>query len=236
MSKATVKDKGSHFSATRERAQFFVILFVAGLSSYEFILKDIIRPAQEPTAFDLVATLENVGKKNENILVRASITARNPTDRRIYVPAFWFTVRGYWLFDSTEPVLTNHKSILEMGPGDELISTYAPIESSEIVAQKRICYTGDTWCEPDEKINDEVIFALPEGKFDFLEMQVFYMQTRDNSALDDPIWDAREDGSWYAQFNLKEGGSDSSKIIEWQISTSAGYCYYITTLPFYDSK
>lgn len=236
MTKATAKDKVSRFSTTREWIQLFVIVFAAIWGSYEFIVKDIIQPAQKPTALDLVATLEKVGKKNQNILVRARITARNPTDRRIYVPAYWFTVRGYRLSDSTLPINTNHKSILEKLRGDELVSTYAPIESGEIVAQKRITYGGTSWWEPEDKTNDEAIFAVPEGKFDFLELRIYYLHTRDNSVLDSPVWYASWDGAWNAKFKLKEGGIEESEFIKWSISTGSGYNWHITTLPLCDSQ
>jgi hypothetical protein len=236
MSKRTSKDKSSHFNNMREWIQLIVIVFAAAWGSYEFIVKDIIRPAQKPTALDLTANLEIVGKKNEKILVRARITARNPTDRRIYVPAYWFTVRGYRFLDSAKPMNTNHKSILEKLRGSELVRTYAPVESGEVVAQQRIIYEADAWWEPEDKTNDEAIFVVPKEKFDFLELHIQYLHTRDDSVLDVPVWFAAEDGAWQAQFQLKKGGSEASELIKWQKSTGSGYSWYITTLSLWDPK
>ena len=236
MSKYTTKDKGSHFKEMREWIQLLVIVFAAAWGSYEFIVKDIIRPTQKPTALDLAASLETVGKKNGKILVRARITARNPTDRRIYVPAYWFTVRGYQLSDSAEPTNMNHKSILEKLRGSELVRTYAPIESGEVIAQQRITYKGDAWWEPEDKTNDEAIFVVPNEKFDFLELSIHYLHTKDDSVLDNPVWFAEEDGAWSAQFKLKKGGSKDSELRKWKKSTGSGYSWHITTLSLWGPK
>ncbi len=234
MVKSTAKNKGTRPTEVREWIKIVLIAFAAAWGSYEFIVKDIIRPAQRPTALDLVANLEKVGKKNKNILVRVRIVAKNPTDRRIYVPAYWFTVRGYRLSDSTTSTNTHDKSILEELRGTELVSTYSPIISAEIVAQQRITYEGTAWWEPEDKTNDEAIFAVPEGKFDFLELRIQYLHTRDNSVLDIPTWITLEDGSWNAQFKLKKGGSEVMELIKWQISTGSGYNWHITTLPLWE--
>ncbi len=226
MDKSTVKDKASFFSRMREWIQLFVMVFVAGWGSYEFIVKDIIQPTQKPTALDIVASMENIGQKNQNILIRVHTIAYNPTDRRVYVPAYWFTVRGHRLSNSTGQVNTNHNLILTNLRGSELISTYSPIESSEVVAQQRIIYANDAWWEPEDKTNDEAIFAIPEGEFDFLELRVNWIQTRDSSVLSDTIWYALEDGGWEAEFKFKEAGLNYDE----QIATGIGYNWNITTL------
>ncbi len=236
MVKSTAKDKGVYSKEIREWIKIGLIIFATAWGSYEFIVKDIIRPAQKPTALDLVATLEKVGKKNKNILVRARITARNPTDRRIYVPAYWFTVKGYRLSDSTTTTNILYKSIFEKPRGTEFVSSYSPIISTEIIAQQRIIYEGNAWWEPEDKTNDEVIFAVPKGKFDFLELRIHYLHTRDESALDIPTWITLEDGSWNAQFKLKQSSGEVSELIKWQISTGSGYNWYITTLPLWEQN
>jgi len=230
MEKNIIKDKTSRVTSTRELVQLFVILFGALWGCCTFYFKDIYLPAHKPTSLDLLAILEKVGKNKGTILIRARITAQNKTDREIYIPAYWFTVRGYQLYNSSEPVNLNHKDILGKIEGDELISTYAPIKYSEVIAQKRIVYSN-AWWDPGDKTHNEVIFAIPDGKFDFLELSVYYLFTRDDSVLEAPIWGASEDGSWSAQFTLKKGGNEKSKLNKWMISTRAGLNWYVTTLP-----
>jgi hypothetical protein len=83
----------SRWKDRRDWVQLVVVVFVALSGAYQFVFKDVIKPSREPTALELGIGLENVGKKGGMLLVRARIAAVNPTNRRIYVPAFWFNVR-----------------------------------------------------------------------------------------------------------------------------------------------
>ena len=103
---------GSRSRAVREWIQVVIILFAAVWGAYEFIVKDVIRPTQEPTALDVVATLEEVGREGGHVLVRARITATNPTKRRIVVSALWFWVKGYKLFFGKSPAKDDLASAL----------------------------------------------------------------------------------------------------------------------------
>lgn len=229
MEKESTEVKKSRYRDLREWLQLIIISFAAIWGAYEFIVKDLIRPAQRPTALELNIELEQVGREKGNIMVRAGITAKNPTDRRIYVPALWYTVRGYQLSDAEGPVFDDHKEILGRISGNELISTYSPIEAAEIVAQQRITYDGNSWWEPEDKTRDEAIFAVPRGNFDFLELRVYYLHTRDDSKMGAPIWSAGSDGGWDAQFSFqKEMGE--KEFIEWSKSTASGYSWSIATL------
>lgn len=236
MAAASKKNKDSSSGRLREWLQLFIIAFAALWGAYEFTVKDIIRPAQKPTALDIDASLEKVGQKESNILVRARVMAKNPTDRRIYVPAFWFIVRGYNLSDHPAGTTTDYQATLARLEGTELVCKYAPMAAAEVVAQKRIVYAGDAWWEPEDKTNNEEIFAVPEGKYDFLEMKVYYLHTRDNSVLDAPVWSAAADGAWGAQFKLKESSGDPAEVVNWEIATGSGYNWHITTLPLWAAQ
>lgn len=50
----------SRFTRIREWVQFGILVFATAWGVYTFILKDIIRPAQRPTALELTTTLEEV--------------------------------------------------------------------------------------------------------------------------------------------------------------------------------
>lgn len=224
--------------SAREWIQLGVIIFATVSGFYQFIFKDVIRPAQEPTALNISASLERVGKKEGLLLIRSRITATNPTKKRIYIPAFWFTVTGFRLATSAASVNQDHGAILgeldRNGNGGAFISTYAPIESGEVLAQQRITYQNTAWWEPDDKTNDEAIFAVPEDEFDFLILNVHYLQTRHDQDIDDPAWTTNAEGSWNAQFKLKSHVNMS--VDEWQAKTASGYNWYTTALALANTK
>ena len=213
--------------------------FVVGalVAGYQFYLKDVLKPTLEPTALDLVARLEWVGEKDRNVLVRAVITARNPTQRRIYIPAYWFTVRGIRL--NGKPVLSDKEFSESMEVMKDMVTTrFLAKPTIEVIAQRRIVEESGAWWEPSDKTNDEAIFAVPQGRFDYLELRVSYLHTRDISVLDSPAWSVDEQGSLDAQFQLKFSDSSSPTLLdysnpshaEWADDSGAGFNWYVTTL------
>ena len=238
MSSTGADEKTPRSKATREWLQLGLIIFATVSGFYQFILKDIIRPAQEPTALNINASLEQVGEKDGLLLIRSHIAAHNPTKRRIYIPAYWFTVTGYRLADGAAAVNSDHGAMLEeldrSGNGGALVSTYAPPDGGEIVAQQRITYQNSAWWEPEDKTNDESIFAVPKGKFDFLVLNVIYLHTRNDADIDDPVWHSSEAGLWSAQFRLKP--HMDMNVEEWQRTTGSGYSWYTTALPLAAAK
>ena len=228
MEGSEVKNKSAGSKNIRDWLQLALIAFATLWGVYEFVLKDIIRPAQKPTSLELVATLERFGRKDQNLLIRASIEAKNPTDKRIYVPAYWFVVRGYVLSKSA-PANIIDKQKLYQPQYDELINTYSFVTTNEIVAQKRITYEADSWWEPQDITHNESVFTIPAGKFDFLELSVYYIHTKDNSELENPNWEIYNDGLWWAFFNFKNSSGITDEV-EWQRETGSGYNWYVTTL------
>ena len=96
------------------------------------------------------------------------------------------------------------------------------------MAQQRIVYSNDAWWQPEDKTNDEFIFAMPKGKFDYVTMRVGYLHTMSRADIDPPVWTASDSGVWSAQFALKSHVKMS--IEQWQESTASGYNLYTTAL------
>jgi len=218
----------------REWLQLTIIVLAALLGAWEFILKDVIRPANRPTALNISASMEIVGRKDSLLMIKSTVETSNPTDRRIYVPAFWHVVRGYGLSTDDLSYKADHKELIASNPDFTTLVTYTPFNSSEVVAQQRICFEGSEWWEPDDKTHDEIIFTIPTRLYDYLDMQVTYFHTRDISKLDTPQWTTLEDGSWNVELQLKHKTADDEAIEEWQRISASGYNWYVTTLPLWN--
>ena len=212
---------------TREWIQVYVLIAATLLGAYEFVLKELIRPAQEPTALELEASLEKVGDNAQFTLVRLQTSAHNPTDRRIYVPAYWYTVVGFSLSDSTQVV--NHQAeALQRIRADEFVNTYGAIAKAEVLAQRRIIYTNEAWWEPQDRTHDEDIVAVPKGAFDYVVVYVNYLHTRFPDAIAPPEWETFADGSWNAKLKLQPHVKLSTE--QWQRETGSGYGWYNAAL------
>ena len=231
MAEVNTTTSDSRWKNTRYWVQVVVVVFVALSGAYQFVFKDIIRPSREPTALELSTGLENVGKKGGMVLVRARITAVNPTNRRIYVPAFWFNVRAVRLFSAAHQVEADQKSGT-LDP-DRLVTAYAQIASRELIAYQRIVTAGNAWWDPKDKTHDEAVFAVPEGKFDYLEMRVTYLHTRFGDVLLEPDWIQDAEGEWTAMFRLKPGLFGKRDPYKWQEKTGSGQNWSVATLPLW---
>src|SRR5262245_14017135 len=78
----------------REWTQFVVLLFATAWGVYTFVYKETILPARRPATLTVTATLEELARNDEQVLIRLRIRAVNHTDRKVYVPALWYRVRG----------------------------------------------------------------------------------------------------------------------------------------------
>lgn len=221
--------------------QTAAIIVAAIVATYQFYLKDILRPRQEPTALELTANLSNVGEDKGNLLIKAAIETKNPTERRVYVPAFWFTVRGISLSPSPSdpgPELFDGE-VTEIR--DLLLRRCWTAADMQVVAQRRIVYDGYAWWEPNDRTHDEEVFIVPKGKFDYLELRVTYLMTRAGQALDAPDWWTNEDGSWGAnmRFRLKQDSAlealdyGNKRHESWAFKTGAGQNWYAAALPLW---
>jgi hypothetical protein len=224
--------------------QLSAIVVAAIVATYQFYLKDILRPRQEPTALDLAADLSKVGEEKGNLLIKAAVGTRNPTERRIYVPAFWFTVRGVSRVPSPAdpgPELF-HGEVTEIR--DLLLRRYWTAADTQIVAQRRIVYDGSAWWEPDDKTHDEAVFIVPNGRFDYLELNVAYLYTRAGQVLDVPDWSTNEDGSWWANIRFRPKRDSASEVLDysnkrhekWAFKTGAGQNWYTATLSLWPGQ
>jgi hypothetical protein len=219
--------------------QTAAIVVAAIVATYQFYLKDILRPRQEPTALELTASLSNVGEEKENLLIKAAIETNNPTERRVYVPAFWFTVRGISLSPSDPGPELFRREVTEVR--DLFLSRYWTAADTQVVAQRRIVYDGYAWWEPDDKTRDEQVFVVPKGKFDYLELRVSYLMTRAGQALDTPDWWTDEDGSWGANLRFRLKQDSVSEALDygnkrhesWAFKTGAGQSWYAAALPLW---
>ena len=219
---------------TRDGIQLVVVVFVALSGTYQFVFKDIIKPSREPTALELSTGLENVAEQGGMLLIRARITAVNPTNRRIYVPAFWFNVRAVKLSSTAHGVASDEK-LRNLEP-DRLVTRYGQIASWQLVAHQRIVPAGPAWWDPRDKTHNEAIFAVPKGEFDYLEMRVFYLHTRFGDVLLEPDWIRDAEGEWKAEFKLKPGLLGERDPFEWQEKAGSGGNWAVTTLPLWSQQ
>lgn len=174
------------------------------------------------------AALDKVAETDQMSIVRGRIVAENPTDRRVYIVAFWYTVIGYRTSHDPVKSIQNHSDVLHKLRGDEPVTSYGAVVAQEVVAQRRIVWTNTSWWEPKDRTHDEFVFLVPKGRFDYLEMRVRYLHTRFVEDVGPTSWTSGNDGVWEADFTLKPSVTSGSLV--WQERTGSGYNWYTTVL------
>lgn len=190
----------SRFTRIREWVQFGILVFATAWGVYTFILKDIIRPAQRPTALELTTTLEEVGRSASSRMIRIRIVCSNPSDRRIYIPALWYTVWGHKLAEQDQEGFLH---AVESAEPRTIAGRYARIVRTDVVASGRVWVDSDTWYDPHDRTTDEAIFSVPVKLFDFLESRVDYWFLTDIGMIGKPRWELQRDGSWVPILTVK---------------------------------
>ena len=224
------KESGKQF---KETLQMAVIVFTVAWTSYEFFFKEFIKPAHEPTALNLAVNLEYAGEKNGFIMLKSSIHSDNPTNRRIYVPAMWYTVKGRKL--SSSPQRVDKQQPEPESPAEPpVIRYYSPVTSTEIVAEQRMLDGLDNnWWDPKDSTDDEIAFAVPKGKFDFLDMTVTYLFVKNTDTLAGAEWTTTTDGGMWADFKFEKSMTEK-EWAEWRDKSDGGYNWSSATLSLWE--
>lgn len=179
----------------REWGQFAILLFATAWGVYTFVLKDIVAPAQRPTALEVAPSLEDIGGSEPDRLIRIRVACRNSTDRRIYVTALWYTVRGHRIAKrGSAPFLDEVRS----APPQTVTARDTRVIGTDVVASGRI-FAGDhtVWWDPHDKTTYEYVFGVAAKHYDFLELTVRYQFTKDTTGVGPPRWTLLDDGTWH---------------------------------------
>jgi hypothetical protein len=215
----------------REWLLVLAIVFTVAWTSHAFFFKE--KQTQEPTALELEVQLENAGEKDGFIMVKGTINTLNPSGRRIYIPALWYTVEGSRVSPSRERVSDLGKLPAEL-PGDNAaIRNYAPVVSAQIVLEKKLLSSRYPFWNPQDKTTEEISFAVPKGEFDFLDMKVTYLFARNNQELLDPGWTRGTEGELWAYLKFEQEKTEEQRN-QWLYENGAGVNWSKASLPLWD--
>lgn len=226
----------------REWASLTVVLSGAILAIYTFIYRDVLKPAARPTALDVTVTLARVGHSGDHDLIQLRLLARNPTDRRVYIPALWYTVYGEQLAPSDTG---GFATAAGSAPLQSITARDMNLGLLEVAATGRILTELGSWYDPLDKTADEYLFAIPTNKYDFLEVRAWYIQVKDTVGLATTRWSQLPDGQWTAELMLRGLKADSlelyaprtnSRHAVWERTTGASQNWAIATLPLWPAS
>lgn len=156
-------------------------LIAAGTFWFTYITEPAV------TTLNITPALEMIGRRGNDVLVRASLSVENRGRYRVYVPAFWYTVRGYCYRprvispDSYEVALRGWRS-------GGMQSRFNEPATSDLLVAGRPSPRKDTYFDPGSERHYEELFLVPDGEYAALRMEVQYMLAKDVSEVDSTHW------------------------------------------------
>lgn len=152
-----------------------------------FWYTDIHRPAVSPATLTIAPSLETIGRQGNDLLVRASLKIDNRSHYRVYVPAFWYTVRGQCFHARALPADSYEAAVGAWNEGG-IHSRFNQEETGELLVVGRPSPRKDTYFEPGSERRYEELFLVPRDRYAALRMQVNYMVAKDISEVDTTRW------------------------------------------------
>lgn len=216
----------------REWTQFGIVLFATAWGVYTFVYKETILPSRRPATLTVSTNLEELGRTSETVLIRLRIHAVNRTDRKVYVPALWYTVCGLKLQGQT-PEESDYRSQVEFAPDAELQARYSSIAAADVVAVGTILNRITSYYEPTDETTNEVLFEVPVDKYDALQARAQFFLTRETEGLALSGWRVGERGELDPKLLLSGRPYEpefNAQHYAWAISKGAGFNWSSSTL------
>ena len=216
----------------REWTQFAILLFATGWGVYTFVYKETILPSRRPATLTVSASLEELGRTEEKALIRLRVHAVNRTDRKVYVPALWYTVHGLKLSEQSGQQ-EDFRAQVEYAPQTEISARYSAITQYDVVAVGSILNRVTDYYEPTDETTNEVLFEVPLDRYDALQARAQFFLTRDTQGLAMSGWQVAESGELSPQLLLAGRPYEpefNAQHHAWALTAGAGWNWASTTL------
>jgi hypothetical protein len=152
-----------------------------------FWYTDIHQPAVSPATLTMTPALEMIGRRGDELLVRASLKIENRSNYRVYAPALWYTVRGYCFRPRTQPADSFEAAVSAWREG-ALQSRFNTGDTGDLLVVGRPSPRKESYYDPASDRRYEELFLVPRNLYAALRMEVHYMVAKDISEIDTTRW------------------------------------------------
>ena len=170
-----------------EWAQALLLGMGTMIAAVTFWFKDIYEPAVTPATLNITPALEMIGRRGDDLLVRASLDVENRGTYRVFVPAFWYTVRGY-CYRPRAISPDSYEVALRGWRGGGMHSRFNEPATGDLLVAGRPSPRKDSHFNPGSERHYEELFLVPAGQYAALRMEVHYMMAKDVSEVDSIHW------------------------------------------------
>lgn len=170
-----------------------------------FWYTDIHQPAVSPATLTLTPSLETIGRRGNELLVRATLTVENRSNYRVYTPAMWYTVRGQCFQPVSVPADSFEAGVSAWTEGG-VRSRFNTATDGELLVVGRPSPRKDSYFDPASERRYEELFLVPRGEFAALRMEVHYMVAKDVSEIATTRWKMEKNRDVHEEVYLSHRG------------------------------
>lgn len=224
-------EPGARAKAIKDWTQFAMLLFATAWGVYTFVYKETILPARRPATLTVTTELEELGRNADRVLMRLRIHAINRTERKVYVPALWYSVRGIQLAPQQQS-LDEYRSRIGSLPQAEVHARHSAVTGADVVAVGTILNEITCYYEPTDETTNEVLFEVPADHYDALEARARFFVTKETEGLSLAEWAVGPDGEMEPKILLSGRDYDPSYNLEhyaWALRVGAGFNWASST-------
>jgi hypothetical protein len=170
-----------------------------------FWYTDIHQPAVSPATLTLTPSLETIGRRGNELLVRATLRVENRSSYRVYTPALWYTVRGQCFQPVSLPADSFEAAVSAWSEGG-VRSRFNRESPGELLVVGRPSPRKDSYFDPSSERRYEELFLVPRGQFAALRMEVHYMVAKDVSEIATTRWKMEKNHEVHEEVYLRRRG------------------------------
>lgn len=172
-------------------AQILFLALGAIWAFYVFIYDARIVPSQQPPQVTVSGELEQVGRKDGLVAVKAKLSVKNPGKSRAIFLAAFYNLIGYKLnkLEAVEATdqqyigrLNEKRAVKEESPcnfyGPEINASRYYRKGEETFINGGNLLIG-SWLDPDDQYTREYVFYVPEENYDLVQLQFNTYVTKD---------------------------------------------------------
>jgi hypothetical protein len=189
----------------RDLLQSLALVIAAMWGAYTFFYREIIIPARRPAALVVTPSLEEIGRRGDTVLAKATFLIVNPSESRVYAPAIWYSVFGLKLqavaMEDTAYLRRNR----ENADKPHATARFSQFTAADVIGEGKINSEVEYWFDSNGQQRVEQILYIPADRYDAAQLSVQYLATKDIHELKQVRWRTMDDGELDPRLVFAEG-------------------------------
>ena len=234
-------------TVAKDIIQALAICVAALWGVYTFIYKEIIVPSRAPASLVVTPTLEEIGRRGDTVMVRATFTMENHSGAKVYAPAMWYSVRGLKLQSAATEDTTYLREVREGAEKPYPTSRFSQFVAADVIGTGKLTSEVETWYEPNAAQKIEQLLYVPADRYDAAQLAVQVLLTRSVDDVKQVRWKTTDDGELEPTLVFKDGSTyagtgpaalnaSEQRYVRWLRANNGGVNFVTATISLWNGR